>query len=519
MPPFDPAPSQTSSDPGRQTASTARSLRAAKAPLIAIVGGGITGLSAAYFLQRARPDARILLYESRARLGGNIHTEHEQGFLFDAGPDSFLRTKPWALELCKQLGLEGELTGTRAEGRAVFLAHAGSLERMPEGLVLGVPTRVRPLLSARSLSLPGKLRMLAELLLPEKFGRHATGHARDDESLTSFISRRFGAEAAAALGTPLLAGIYAGDARALSVQATFPHLLELEARHGSVIRGLIQTQLEPAERVDARTLRARLQEAAAWLKKPAPSSTAPSPFVSLRGGMGRLIDALRAALPPGTLRLGVPVDALARSDDQHSWSLSAGGERVAPDAVLLATPARVAARLLPQGALANELAAIQYASTATVFFGVETRNLQRPLDGSGFIVPPGEGGVMAGTWVSSKWDGRAPAGTALVRAFLGGVHSDIDVCRESDQALLEIARFELSRLMGPLGPARVTRVYRHILANPQPTVGHRARLARIEQLLAALPGVHLAGAAYDGVSISDCVRQARAAADRIVASL
>ncbi|HET7538283.1 MAG TPA: protoporphyrinogen oxidase [Polyangiaceae bacterium] len=489
------------------------------APVIAIVGGGITGLSAAYFLQRSRPDARIVLYESRARLGGNIHTEREQGFLFDAGPDSFLRAKPWALELCKELGLEGELTGTRPEGRAVFLAHSGSLERMPEGLVLGVPTRVRPILSARSMSLPGKLRMLCELLLPENFGRRAKGPHSADESLATFIGRRFGTEAATALGTPLLAGIYAGDAQELSIQATFPHLPELEARYGSVIRGLIQAQLEPKERVAAATLQARLQEARAWLKKPAPTAAAASPFVSLRGGMGRLIAALRARLAPGTLRLGVTVDALERSPEKRGWSLAAADERIAVDAVLVATPSRVAAQILPQGALASELATIRYASTATVFLGVDTQNLRRPLEGSGFIVPPGEGGLLAGTWVSSKWDGRAPPGTALVRAFLGGVQSDIDVSRESDQALLEIARFELSRLMGPLGQARVTRVYRHILASPQPTIGHGARLARIKQQLAALPGLHLAGAAYDGVSISDCVRQARAAVDGIVASL
>jgi oxygen-dependent protoporphyrinogen oxidase len=489
------------------------------APVIAIVGGGITGLSAAYYLQRSRPDARIVLYESRARLGGNIRTEHEQGFLFDAGPDSFLRTKPWALELCNELGLESELTGTRPAGRAVFLAHGGSLEQMPEGLVLGVPTRVRPILGARTMSLPGKLRMLCELLLPENFGRRAPVQPTDDESLTTFITRRFGEEAAAALGTPLLAGIYAGDARELSIQATFPHLVELEARYGSVIRGLIQAQLEPSERVAARTLRGRLQEARAWLKKPPPSNATTSPFVSLRGGMGRLIAALRASLAPGTLRLGVTVEALVRSDRPRGWSICSADERLEADRVLLATPARVAAQILPEGALARELAAIQYASTATVFFGIDTANLRRPLEGSGFIVPPGEGGLLAGTWVSSKWDGRAPPGTALVRAFLGGVGSDLDVRRESDETLLETARFELSRLMGPLGPARVTRIYRHILANPQPTVGHGARLARIEQQRAALPGLHLAGAAYDGVSISDCVRQARAAVDGIVASL
>ncbi len=489
-------------------------------PIVAVIGGGITGLATAYFLQRNQPGARVLVYERQARLGGNIQTERDQGFVFDAGPDSFLRTKPWALELSQELHLESELITAQKESRAVYLAHAGKLERMPEGMVLGIPTRVQPIFTARFMSLPAKLRMLSELLLPRGFGRASSDDGNADESIARFISRRFGEEAGTALATPLLAGIYAGAAESLSIQSTFPHLVELEARYGSVIRGMIQTQLEPSERRNTQTVSARMSEARAWLKKPAPHS-GQSPFVSFRTGMGTLIQALRQRLDESSLRVGVEVKGIERGTNERGtgWSLFTSEGRVEVDAVVLATPAHVASRLVPRSPLAEELAAIPYTSTATVFFGVEQRNLRRPLDGAGFIVPPGEGGLLAGTWISSKWEGRAPPGTALVRAFLGGVQSNIDVTRESNATLLEIARLECERLMGPLGPARVTRVFRHARANPQPVVGHGARLRRIERRLKEHPGLYLAGSGYDGVSISDCVRQARATVSRIVADM
>jgi oxygen-dependent protoporphyrinogen oxidase len=485
--------------------------------VIAVIGGGISGLSSAYFLRKGLPEARIMLFESRARLGGNILTDREDGLVLDAGPDSFLRTKPSALELCRELGLEDEIVTTRPEARAVYFARAGRLEAVPEGMVLGVPTRVRSVLDARFMSVPGKLRMLAELLLPAGFGSKAQP-AGADESIASFVSRRFGAEAASGLGTPLLAGIYAGDAHELSMHATFPHLPALERRYGSVIRGLIQPQLALDERSRSASLPARLREARAWLRKP-PGRAGESPFLSLRHGMGTLVDALTATLDHRELRLRAEPGAIEIGNRGVRWSFVANGEQVHADAIVLAVPAHAAARLVPCQALAGELAGIRYASTATAFFAVPQTSLRRSLDGSGFIVPPGEGGVLAGTWVSSKWPGRAPAGTALVRAFLGGVNSDVDVSRESDEALLAIAHFELSRLMGPLGRPSLTRVYRHLAANPQPTVGHTARVARIMRAREALPGLHLVGAGYDGVSIADCVRQARTVADAVVKEL
>jgi oxygen-dependent protoporphyrinogen oxidase len=229
--------------------------------------------------------------------------------------------------------------------------------------------------------------------------------------------------------------------------------------------------------------------------------------------MGTLISTLAQRLGETQLRIGQKVQAVQRAGD--GWSVFAGGNRLDVDAVVLAPPAHVAANLLAPGTLIDDLRAIRYASTATVFMGFHERALARPLSGAGFIVPPGEGSVLAGTWITSKWEGRAPDGSVLVRAFLGGARAATDVTQEDDQSLVSRSLSELERLAGRLGTPHFTSVHRHVASNPQPSVGHRARIARIDAELKALPGLQLAGAAYDGVSIPDCIRQARAAVERI----
>src|SRR5690606_25828404 len=203
---------------------------------IVIVGAGITGLSAAWALHSARPDLTIHLLERRERAGGNIVTERADGFVLDGGPDSFLRTKPQAVELCKELGLDGELVGTREQARTVYMVHAGRLEPMPAGMALAVPTRLGPMLETPLLSLPGKLRMAGDLVLPRSRAAEA------DESVEDFVARRFGREAARRLAAPLLGGIYAGDIGELSIRATFPQLVDLEQKHGSLVLGLFAAQ-------------------------------------------------------------------------------------------------------------------------------------------------------------------------------------------------------------------------------------------------------------------------------------
>jgi len=482
-------------------------------PSVVIVGGGITGLATAHYVRRLRPETKITLLERAARVGGNIRTEQVREFVLDAGPDSFLRTKPAALALCKELGLERELVSSQPAAARVCVARAGRLEAIPEGLVLGVPTRLAPLVHGRFLSLSGRLRMLAEAFLPRGFGR--TGDSEvDDESILAFITRRFGREAAERFVAPLLAGIYAGDASRLSLAATFPHLGAFEQRSGSVTWGLLLAQqAQLGGGLPARGF-ARLCAALKWLQRPKRAQE--SPFVSLRGGMGTLIATLASSLGDARILTGQGADAIERT--ASGWSVSAGGRRFEADQVVLASQAHFAAGILPPGELARELRAIRYTSTATVFFGFDERSVARRPEGSGFIVPPGEGILRAGTWISNKWAGRAPDGSLLARAFLGGDGTSLDITREDDETLVRLSLLELERLAGRLGEPRFTRVHRHTGSNPQPSLGHRARLARIESTLRTLPGLHVAGAAYDGVSIADCVRQARAVAERIASA-
>jgi oxygen-dependent protoporphyrinogen oxidase len=445
---------------------------------VVVLGGGITGLSAAFYLGQARPDLEILVLERGPRLGGNIQTERKDGFVIDAGPDSFVRTKPHGVTLCRDLGLERELIVPSS--RRVYVAHRGALEQLPEGLVLGAPTRLLPLARTRLLSLKGKLRALGDLVTP-------ASPPNGDESIDAFLTRRIGSEAARRIAAPLLGGIYAGDVAELSIRSTFPQLVELE-RRGGLIRGL-RAQPRSSE----------------------------GPFFSLRGGMGQLIERLSEAIGARSIKTGVRAAKISSAPGASGYLRIEleQGEAIDARAVLLATPAHAAAELVPDPKLADELKAIPYLSTATVFAAFRRDERTRSLDGIGFIVPPGEGRILAGTWISNKWRARSPEGTLLVRAFVGGAGSSVDVARASDDELGALALEELTRLMGPLGEPMFTRIFRYIGGNPQPVVGHGARLQRIVERLRSLPGLHVAGAAYDGVGIPDCVRQARAIADRI----
>jgi len=458
---------------------------------VVVVGAGITGLTAAYVLSNDEPRVRVTLLERRERVGGNIETERREGFLLDGGPDSFLSTKREGAELCRELGLGSDLIVPRPEAKKVYMVHRGRLEPMPGGLALAIPTQIGPMLTTPLVSFPGKLRMLGDLVLPR---RRDTG----DESIEDFIARRFGREAARRLAAPLLGGIYAGDIGELSVLSTFPQLVDVEKKHGSLARGLLALQLA----------RARQNGGA---KK---SGDAPSPFMSLKGGMGALVAALTEKLPAGTVQTGRTALGVERAGE--GWRvLLEGDTRVEADAVIFASPAHVTAKLVPDAELGRELSSIPYLTTATVFFAFPRAGLERPLDGVGFVAPKGEAEVIAGTWVSSKWDGRAPDDHVLVRAFLGGARAKVDISGSSDEELAAVAMRSLEGLMGKLGKPSLTRVFRYVDANPQPTVGHGARMARIEERLKGMPGLYVAGAAYDGVGIPDCVRQARTVAKRL----
>ena len=450
-------------------------------------------MSAAYALsQSGGPSVACTLVEADPRLGGKILTEQAGGFVIEGGPDSFLSQKPWGIELCRKLGLEGRLIGTNQDRRRTFVYSRGRLEELPEGLALGFPTRLGPFLRSGLLSWPGKLRMGAEVFVPRRRGE-------GDESLGEFFRRRLGAEALERIIEPLMTGIYAGDAERLSIRATFPRFPDMEREHGSIVRSMLGAK--------------RLPQASE--KKEAPRWT---PFVTLRGGLSELVQALTSRLPDVTVCLGRRVRAIrARAGGAGYAVLLEDGASLDADALVLATPAFGAAGLLEplDVTLAGLLGAIPYASTATVTLGYRREGFSHSLDGYGFVIPRVERRtLLASTWSSSKWDHRAPDGSVLIRSYLGGAGRET-VLERSDAELVELVRADLRQIMGMTEEPALVRVFRWPRAMPQYLVGHLDRLAAIEDQLARLPGVFVAGAAYRGVGIPDCIRDGLSAAERV----
>jgi protoporphyrinogen/coproporphyrinogen III oxidase len=441
---------------------------------IIVIGGGITGLACAYRLHREHD---VTLLEASNRVGGNIVTERRDGFVVDGGPDSWVASKPHATQLVKDLGLGDQIIGTRPETRRVYVAHKGKLRPLPEGLVLGIPSRVMPMVTTSLFSPLAKLRMGIEPLIARR-------KSNDDESVESFFVRRLGKEAADRLAGPLLGGIFAGDPAKLSVRAAFPQLIEWENKYGSLVKAM----------------RAANKQAHAANRGGPPKSA----FVTLRDGIATLPEALGTALGD-RIRLKSPVKAISHD---KNW-------RVEADRVVLAAPQRslpsIVRALDPE--LATEVEQIRIGSSATVFLAFKREQISHALDAVGFIVPRSEETrVIAGTWVSSKWPHRAPEGHALIRAFFGGIGHE-EILTKSDDELTSIAREELPKLMGPIdGAPLFSRVFRWTKASPQPEVGHLDRMKRVHARLDAHAGLFLAGNGYDGNGIPDCIKQGEQAA-------
>lgn len=459
------------------------------------MGGGITGLATAHALQRIREETgrRITytLIEREPRLGGKILTVREGAFLIEGGPDSFLAQKPWAANLCRAVGLGDQLVPANPDQRRVYVVRDGKLLPFPAGFRLAVPTEFRPFLSTRLISLRGKLRVGLDWVIPR---RRDAG----DESLGSFLRRRLGREVAERLAGPVMSGIYTADPERLSMEASWPMFRELERRHGSIIRGMLAA------------------------RKSQPKNDAPAAmFLSLRGGMEALVSAVASRLD-GEVLTGRGVEAISRDDRGFTIGLSGGGRTaVRADAVLLTTPAYAAAELVApwHARLAAALRAIRYVGTASVSLGYPLSAVHRQmLDGYGFLAPAREGrAINACTWASTKFPERAPPEAILVRAFLGGDGQE-GVLEQSDDQLTAIAQAELASLMGLRGEPIARRVFRWPLGNPQYDVGHLDRIAALEAAAAETPGLVLAGSAYRGVSVPDCIRQADDAANHILAT-
>ena len=438
---------------------------------VVVVGGGIAGLAAAYELQRLGVHVRLL--EAAPRLGGAILTERFDGWVIDGGPDSLLVQKPAAVALCRELGLGDRLQST-IEPRIAYVLREGRLHAIPEGSFLGFPIRVSALARSSLISLGGKLRMASEVVVPRR-------QNVNDESIGAFVRRRFGAEAVDYLAEPLLAGIHAGDVETLSLRALFPRLLQAEKDTGSVIRALRALRMQPA-----------------------PGGA----FVSLPGGIGELVDAIAAVLRPDTTVLSARVTRLHRAG---GYVLESAAGRLEARAVILAVPAYVAASLLRgvDTTLAGLCDGVPYASTATIAFGYRREQVGHAMQGSGFVVPRVERSpLLAATWVTSKWPGRAPPDCALIRGFLGGGRDPSRLDR-GDQELIDAARDELESVLNLNGPPIFSRLFRWPRQSPQYQVGHLDRIAAIDQRVASLPGVFLTGSGFRAIGIPDCIADAR----------
>ena len=476
----------------------------------AIIGGGIAGLAAAYELEKARKAGAAVsytLFESRDRLGGSLSSEIVDGLVLERGPDSFLTEKPAATELCRELGLAADLIPSNDANRKTHILVRNRLVPLPDGLMFLVPTKLIPTALTRLFSLPTKMRMALELLHPPR----PSGLA--DESVASLVERHFGAEAVDRLADPLLSGIYGGDAAQLSARSVLPRLVEMESQYGSLTRGMLAAH--------------RKMRAAAARNGHSQPSAGPSParaiFTTLRGGLQQLIDALTAELDPASVRLSTPVNGLQKI--AGGWMVHADGVGELYDAMIVATPAWAAGVLLGEvdPLLGETLGAIPYSSSITVNLVYDESQLGPLPEGFGFLVPATEGrSMLACTFVHRKFLGRTPPGKAVLRAFLGGMRGEAQLA-ESDGALVATLRRDLTEILGekvlPLeaAPER-TQVSRWSRAMAQYAVGHGERKRRIAERVAALESLSLAGNAYDGIGIPDCIRLGRLAAKELLAT-
>jgi len=478
---------------------------------VAIIGGGIAGLAAAFELEKARAAGAAVeytLFEARKRLGGCLSSEVVDGAILERGPDSFLSEKTAASDLCRELGLGTELVPSNDAERKTWIVVHNRLVPLPDGLMFLVPTKLIPTALTRLFSLRTKLRMGLELLHPPR----PSGQA--DEAVAALVERHFGAEAVERLADPLLSGIYGGDSAQLSARTVLPRLVEMESEYGSLTRGMLAAhrQMRARAKAGAKSRTANGSAPAVGGGRPAPRST----FTAMRGGMQQLVDGLAARLDPARVLRGTPVSALEKLAE--GWLVEAGCAGGNFDAVILASPAWAAGVMLRKAdaALSEELGAIPYSSSITVNLIYDEAKLGRLPDGFGFLVPASEGRAMlACTFVHRKFLGRTPPRKAVLRAFLGGSRNEA-LLTETDTALVATVRRELKEILGVEAEPEHAQVSRWRRAMAQYAVGHQERIGRIAELVLALPGLRLAGNAYDGIGIPDCIRLGRRAAREIL---
>jgi oxygen-dependent protoporphyrinogen oxidase len=458
---------------------------------VIVVGGGIAGLAAAWRLQTSFHSSQIplnlLLMEASPQTGGVLKSALREGFLLEMGPDCFISEKPRGIGLCRELGLEAELIGTRKDFRRSFILRNGKFHPVPEGFYLMGPSKTRPFLESGLLTWRGKLRAMCEPLIPSR--------PLSDESLASFVRRRFGQELLDWMAQPLVAGIYGANPEHLSLRATFPKFLELERTYGSVVFGLKKRSSQATGQA---------------------SGARYSLFVSLRHGVQHLADTLASKIGSTLIRTQTRVKEVRPSDGV--WHVvKASGEVLVADAVCLALPSYAAAELTRtfDPDLTTELSAIDYAPAATVNYAFREMDVKRPLGGVGFVVPQKEKRLVLGcTLVQNKFEGRVPKGFILMRAFLGGENGPAWV-HESDESLTNKVFAELKEWLGIAGKPLFAQIARYERALPQYSLGHLERVLRMEERMFRHKGLALAGNYQHGVGIPDSIESGERAADQL----
>lgn len=464
---------------------------------VIVIGGGITGLSAAHRLHELSKEKElnldILLLEKSDKIGGVISTIKRDGFTIDEGPDSFITSKPWGLNLANRLGLSGGLIETNPDKRRTYILHRGKLIPLPEGFFMLAPTMIMPFLRTPLFSWRGKVRMMMDLLVPKK--------APADESLASFVRRRLGTEALELAAQPMISGVYTADPEKLSLRATMPQFLEMEERHGSVIMGMYKNFRSSKKGVSAA------------------SGARYSLFVSFRNGMSTIVDAIVNKLPEGSVRTGVTVEGITQTYD--GWQISSDCGPFDASGVILGTPAFITAGLLGETSpvCASLLRQIEYASSAVVIQAYRKEDIGVDIDGFGFVVPRIEGSsIIACSFSSEKFPGRAPEGYSVLRVFVGGAVSPERYITD-DERMAETVSRELSAILDIRSKPLFTIVKRYPNAMPQYHVGHMELVEKINKEITKLDGLEIAGNAFGGVGMPDCVNSGERAAERLMQSL
>lgn len=472
---------------------------------VVIIGGGLSGLSAAYYVRKFYREAgiqpEIILIEKDKCLGGKIETLHRDGFVIEKGPDSFLARKTAMVDLARELELDHELVTTNPNAKKTYILQRGKLHPMPAGLVLGIPTELKPFLKSGLVSFGGKMRAMMDFVLPPR-------RSSEDESLGDLIERRLGTEVLENMTEPLLAGIYAGDMRKISLQATFPQFGEVERQYGSLIRGMT-TGRKPAE---------------------THTGTKKSAFLTFRQGLQSLVHALihdlqDAEQRTGTgavsikVRRGAGISAEASAAPRYEVELD-NGELLQADDIYVTVQNFAAAELLRPHVDVSALDAVNYVSVANVVMAFTKKDIVTEYDGSGFLVPRKEGrNITACTWTSTKWLHTSPDDKVLLRCYVGrsGDEQNVDL---PDEALAELVRKDLKEIMGITAAPLFTEITRLRHSMPQYPVGHPGRIAGLRsELEEKLPGVYAFGAGYDGIGMPDCIKQAKLTAETAAADL